>query len=81
MIYMYIDTKAMIILVCGIMFPKDCIPNMEMNSDYIKNVLNGFFFLLPLPTFFIFFQQNLYILQLFSVYQWVCWMHVCPLMC
>ena len=44
MIYMYIDTKAMIISVCGIMFPKDCIPNMEMNSDYIKNVLNGFFF-------------------------------------
>ena len=49
---MYIDTKAMIISVCGIMFPKDCIPNMEMNSDYIKNVLNGFFFPTPTPYFF-----------------------------
>jgi len=49
---MYIDTKAMIILV-GIMYPKDCFPNMEMNSVYIKNVLSGFFFffLLTLPTF------------------------------
>ena len=33
----------MIILV-GIMFPKDCFPNMAMNSVYIENVLSGFFF-------------------------------------
>ena len=58
MIYMYIDTKAMIISVCGIMFPKDCIPNMEMNSDYIKNVLNGFFF--PTPTPYFFFSNKIY---------------------
>ena len=48
----------MIILVCGIMFPKDCIPNMEMNSDYIKNVLNGFFF--PTPTPYFFFSNKIY---------------------
>ena len=44
----------MIISVCGIMFPKDCIPNLEMNSDYIKNILNGFFFPTPTPYFFFF---------------------------
>ena len=59
MIYMYIDTKAMIISVCEIMFPKDCIPNMEMNSDYIKNVLNGFFFPTSTPYFF-FFSNKIY---------------------
>lgn len=55
---MYIDTKAMIISVCEIMFPKDCIPNMEMNSDYIKNVLNGFFFPTSTPYFFFFFPTK-----------------------